>query len=161
MEKIQELSRELEEVIRRSNNVVYRRGRSILNELGISNPQFNTLQTLKEFGPMTMGDLCKHLFTACSTATDLADRLEREGLVERIRDPKDRRIVRMHLLPKGEEVVELIMKERHCFFEKVLSEYSSEESTLLLQGIERLAERMENSDKVHAVKLPEVNVNKK
>lgn len=147
MEKLQELSHELEEAIRRANTVIYRRGRSILSEMGISNSQFNALLTLQEFGALTMGDLCKHLFTACSTATDLADRLERDGLVERIRDVKDRRIVRMHLLPKGEEVVSAVVTERQHFLDKLLEEYSSEEHTVLLNAMEVLAERMERFDR--------------
>jgi DNA-binding MarR family transcriptional regulator len=147
MEKIQELSRELEEVIRRSNTVIYRRGRSILSEMGVSNPQFTALLTLKEYGPLTMGELCKHLFTACSTATDLADRLERDGFVERVRDSRDRRIVRMHILPKGEEVVESVINERQRFLNRVLHEYESEERAHVLESLKLLADRMVTLDK--------------
>lgn len=147
MEKIQELSRELEEAIRRSNTVIYRRGRSILAEMGVSNPQFTALLTLKDFGSLTMGELCKHLFTACSTATDLADRLERDGFVERVRDSKDRRIVRMHILPKGEEVVELVINERQRFLNKVLHEYKSEEQAHVLESLKLLTDRMVSLDK--------------
>lgn len=146
MEKIQELSRELEEAIRRSNTVIFRRGRSILAEMGVSNPQFNALLMLKDFGPLTMGELCKHLFTACSTATDLADRLERDGFVERVRDSKDRRIVRMHILPKGEDVVELVINERQRFLDRVLHEYKSEEQVHILESLKLLADRMASID---------------
>lgn len=151
MEEIRELSRGLEEAISRSNTVFYRRGRSILTEMGISNPQFIALLTLNEFGLLTMGELCKQLLTACSTATDLADRMERDGLVERVRDSKDRRIVRMHMLPKGKEVVDLVINERRHFLEKVLLEYKSEERPLVLAGIELLADRMERLDTAHPV----------
>lgn len=156
MEKIRELSREFEEAIRRSNTVIYRRDRSILTERGISNPQFNTLLTLKEFGPLTMGELCRHLLTACSTATDLADRLERAELVERVRDSKDRRIVRMHLLPKGKDVVNRIIDERRRFLGRVLQEYRLEEQELVLENLERLAGRMEDLDKAHPLQQLEV-----
>lgn len=161
MEEIQELSRELEEALRRSNTVIFRRGRSILAEMGISNPQFNALLTLKEFGPLTMGDLCKHLFTACSTATDLADRLERDGLVERVRDSKDRRIVRMNLLPKGEEVVAAVITERRRFLDKILQEYKSSDHATLLESLELLGERMERLDKIHPVQPEVLDVKKK
>lgn len=161
MENSQELSRELEEALRRSNNVIYRRGRSILAEMGISNPQFNALLTLKEFGPLTMGELCKHLFTACSTATDLADRLERDGLVERVRDVKDRRIVRMNLLPRGEEVVSAVISERRHFLDKVLREYKTEEHIALLESLGLLAERLERLDKAHPVQVEVAEVKKK
>jgi len=76
------LPQQLEETIRRANTILFKRGRSILINRDISALQFNALLTIREFGPLTMGDLCKHLFTACSTATDLADRMERSNLVE-------------------------------------------------------------------------------
>lgn len=161
MEVNEELSRELEEAIRRSNTVIYRRGQALLVEMGISNPQFNTLLALYEFGPLTMGDLGKHLFTACSTATDLADRLERDGLVERIRDSKDRRIVRMHLLSKGRTIVDVVMNERYRFLEEVLVEYTSEEHRAILESLKRLIERVERTDKTHPVDVEAVQIVKK
>lgn len=142
-----ELVKKLEEKIRQANTVMYKRGRSILNGMEISTPQFNALLELQEFGALTMGELCKHLFTACSTATDLADRLERAGLVERVRDIKDRRVVRMHLLPKGEEVVNEVISARRHFLDDVLTEYPEQEHADLLDALVTLAERMDKVDK--------------
>lgn len=149
MENVPTPGQVLEEDIRRANTIIVRRGRSVLSEMGISNSQFNALLALKDYGSLTMGDLCRHLNTACSTATDLADRLERENLVERMRDIKDRRIVRMHLLPKGEQIVQTVMADRHSFLEKVLEDYSAEENAALLKTIAGLADRMENMDTVY------------
>lgn len=143
--------KQVEEKIRQSNTVIYRRGRSILAGMNVSTPQFNALLTLQEFGSMTMGELCKQLFTACSTATDLADRMEKAGLVERVRDSKDRRVVRMHLLPKGEEVVDAVISERCRFLDEVLNEYSAEEQPELLTALAVLAERMEMVDRTRKV----------
>lgn len=146
MEKLQELSEGLEKAIRRANTTMYRRGRSILSELGISDSHLNVLLILEELGPLTMGELCKQVFTACSTATDLAIRLERDELVERIRDDKDRRVVRMHLLPKGRKIVQDYIRERQHFLEAVLEESPSKEYIAVLETLETLegfAERME------------------
>lgn len=143
MERLLELRQALEETIRHINSMMYRSERSILFEARISNSQFNALLKLKEFGSLTMGELCKHLFTACSTVTDLADRLEREGLVERVRDVKDRRIVRINLRPKGEEIVEAVIRERQIYLEKVLKEYPAQERSILLETLVNLSKRME------------------
>lgn len=143
MEKLQELSEGLEKAIRRANTTMYRRGRSILSELGISDSHLNVLLILEELGPLTMGELCKQVFTACSTATDLAIRLERDELVERIRDDKDRRVVRMHLLPKGRKIVQDYIRERQHFLEAVLEESPSKEYIAVLETLEGFAERME------------------
>ncbi len=144
----EEIVNRVEEKIRQANTVIYRRGRSILAGMDISFPQFNALLALQEFGPLTMGELCKQLFTACSTATDLADRMERAGLVERVRDKKDRRVVRMHLLPPGDEVVNQVISERRRFLSEVLMEYPEPEQDELLNKLSLLAERMDEIDKV-------------
>ena len=143
MAPTEELSKQLEETIRRANTILFRRGRSLLVGMEVSALQFNALLAIREFGPLTMGDLCKHLFIACSTTTDLGDRLERAELVERIRDEKDRRIVRMRLLPRGEEVVNGVIEERQSFIGEVLKDYTDEEYVELLRSLELLERRME------------------
>jgi len=147
----EELSKRLEETIRQANTIIYRRGRSILAGMDISMPQFNALLVLQEFGPLTMGELCRHLFTACSTATDLADRMERAGLVTRVRDDKDRRVVRMNLLPKGEEVVNAVIVERRRFLQAVLTRYAGGEGERLLEDLQLLSQRMDEVDKLNPI----------
>lgn len=137
------LTKQLEETLRRANTILFKCGRSILSDMEISALQFNTLLAIRELGSLTMGDLCKHLFMACSTATDLADRMERAGLVERIRDDKDRRVVRMHLLPRGDEALNRVILERQSFVGEVLKDYTDEEYGELLRGLELLVQRME------------------
>jgi len=137
------LPKKLEETMRRANNILLKRGRSILIDREISALQFNALVTIREYGPLTMGELGKHLFTACSTATDLADRMERAKLVERIRDEKDRRVVRMHLLSRGDEVLDEVIAERQSFIGEVIKDYTQEEYVELLRSLELLEHRME------------------
>ncbi len=139
----EELPKQLEETIRRANTILFRRGRSILTGMEISALQFNALLTIREFGPLSMGDFCKHLFTPCSTATDLASRMERAKLVERVRDKNDRRMVRMHLLPRGEDVLNQVIAERQSFLGEVLKDYTNEEYEQLLRSLELLEHRME------------------
>jgi len=135
-------SKQLEETLRRANTILFKRGRTILVGMEISALQFNALLTIREFGPLTMGDLGKHLFVACSTATDLADRMERAKLVERVRDDKDRRVVRMNLLPRGDDVLNQVIAERQSFVGEVLKDYTNEEYVELLRSLELLEHRM-------------------
>ncbi|MDR3541209.1 MAG: MarR family transcriptional regulator [Desulfosporosinus sp.] len=143
MAQTAELTKQLEETLRRANTILFKHGRSVLIGMEISALQFNALLIIREFGPLTMGDLGKHLFVACSTATDLADRMERSMLVERIRDHKDRRAVRLHLLARGNQALDAVIIERQNFIGEVLEDYTKEEYVELLRGLELLAERME------------------
>lgn len=143
MAPTEELTKQLEETLRRANTILFKRGRSILLGMEISALQFNALLSIREFGPLTMGELGKHLFVACSTATDLADRMERAKLVERVRDNNDRRVVRLNLLARGNEVVDAVIAERQSFVGEVLKNYSDEEYDELLRSLELLEQRME------------------
>lgn len=139
----EELTKRLEESLSQANTMLFKRGRSILMDMEISSLQFNALLTIREFGPLTMGDLCKKLFVACSTATDLADRMERSELAERMRDEKDRRVVKLKLSARGNEVVETVIAERRSFLGEVLRDYTEAEYKELLKGLKLLNQRME------------------
>jgi len=143
MAPIDELPKQLEETLRRANTILFKRGRSILIGMEISALQFNALFTIREFGPLTMGDLGKYLFVACSTVTDLVDRMERARLVERVRDEKDRRVFRVHLLPRGDDVLNEVIAERQSFIGEVLKDYTDQEYSELLRSLELLEHRME------------------
>lgn len=140
------LTESLETMFRQVNTAIYKHGRSILTGMQVSALQFNALLTLKEFGSLTMGELSKYLFTACSTATDLADRLERAGFVERVRSHKDRRVVSVNLLPKGEGIVDLVITERRVFLGEILKQYTDQEQNSLQNALELLTKRIEKVD---------------
>jgi len=55
-------------------------------------------------GP-TIGDAAAYLFLRHHSAVGLVDRAEAAGLVERLEDPDDRRVVRLRLTPKGSNML--------------------------------------------------------
>lgn len=81
----------------------------------VSMPQFYVLMTLQERGPMTVSELAGLLNVSPPSASALLDRIEEHGLIERVRDIDDRRVVRVHLLPEGRKMVEELsgMKREH------------------------------------------------
>lgn len=62
------------------------------------------LSTLVESGPLTQIDLANATGTDRTAMTYLLDELERNGLVERVRNPADRRSYLIHLTAQGEEL---------------------------------------------------------
>lgn len=129
---------DLDAQLRLTSTLLKKREREILADYNVTPPQFEALLTLREFGALTMGELCEKLFLACSTATDLVDRMERNGLVERIRDKVDRRVVRLNVLPKGDEVSDQVMAARQAQLAGVLAPISLEDKERLIQSLEQL-----------------------
>lgn len=72
--------------------------------------QFNLLRLLYESGPQSIGQVARTLRHRPSTMTDLVDRLESRGWVERTHDGTDRRVVRLRICPGKEGQVAQILQ---------------------------------------------------
>ncbi|OXS80572.1 MarR family winged helix-turn-helix transcriptional regulator [Domibacillus enclensis] len=122
---------DIERNLRHIDGIIKQKGREILNDYMITPPQFIALHSLYEKGDTTIGDLSSRMFLACSTTTDLIDRMEKSRLVERVKDTKDRRIVRIHLLEEGENIIKDVIKRRQEYVDGVLNNFSAEETAQL------------------------------
>ena len=75
-----------------------------LATVGLSPAKHAVLSQLAQAGePLTLSELASRVCCVRSNMTQLVDRLEAEGLVRRIDDSGDRRIVRAAITPLGEE----------------------------------------------------------
>lgn len=73
-----------------------------LGRVGLSLAKFRTLSQLVEAKePVPLGSLADRCACVRSNMTQLVDRLEADGLVERVSDPTDRRSVRAALTVQG------------------------------------------------------------
>lgn len=133
---------ELERDLRYISWIIKQKGRVILKDYSITPPQFVALQWLVEKGDLTIGELSNKMFLACSTTTDLIDRMEKKELVIRVRDPKDRRVVRIHLLEKGEKIIEEVVQKRREYLQEVLTDFSEDDVVKLRKHLSRLHQDM-------------------
>jgi DNA-binding MarR family transcriptional regulator len=87
-----------------------------------------------------MGELAECLEAASlSSATQMADRLVRLGLVERLSDPTDRRLVRVALSPRGAEIFQLREAAWRGAVARALEGLSDAECATLVRLLERAA----------------------
>ncbi len=130
----------IERLLRRISHVVYTKGRAILVDFGITSPQFDALLFLHRDGDMPMGALCDRMSLACSTVTDLVDRMEKGGFVARERDQTDRRVIKVRLLPRGEEMVAKVMAARIRYLSNILKDLPAEERARAIAALEIIYE---------------------
>jgi len=128
----------IEELLRNVSTILKKRGRDILSNFEITPPQLDALLVLREYGELTMGELCQKMFLACSTATDLIDRMERNQLIERVRDTSDRRVIRLKVLSKGATVIEEVLEARRSYLGNILNELDVADKERLIQALEQL-----------------------
>jgi len=78
---------------------------------GLSEGRIGVLFRLKRGGDMPLGELADDLDSSPRNITGLVDHLERDGLVERVPDPTDRRSVRARLTAEGRALIDRIWEE--------------------------------------------------
>lgn len=132
----------MEKDLRYIASIIKEQGRKILKNSTITPPQFSALQWLLEHGDMTIGDLSNRMFLAFSTTTDLVDRMENSQLVKRVRDEKDRRVVRVHLLPEGIRIIEEVIQKRQEYLQDVLANSNEQEIQQFSGLLAKLHEQM-------------------
>src|SRR5215217_3373184 len=73
-----------------------------LSTAGLSSPKFSVLNELVRSGaPVSLSELASRLSCVRSNMTQLVDRLEAEGLAQRVDDPADRRSVKAAITEEG------------------------------------------------------------
>jgi DNA-binding MarR family transcriptional regulator len=78
---------------------------------GLTEGRMQVLMRLRHHGDTPLGELAEQLRVSARNVTGLVDHLERDGLVERVPDPADRRSVRAHLSEHGSQVIDGIWRQ--------------------------------------------------
>ena len=72
---------------------------------GLSAPRLSALSVVVFGGPLTLGELARAEQVKPPTMTRIVTGLEKEGLVKRKGDPRDRRLTHIEATPKGQKVL--------------------------------------------------------
>lgn len=78
--------------------------RPLLDDLGLTYPQYLVLLVLWEKNRISVKDLGQHLMLDSGTLTPLLKRMEQKGLVHRQRSAVDERVVEVSLKEGGEQM---------------------------------------------------------
>jgi MarR family transcriptional regulator, organic hydroperoxide resistance regulator len=78
----------------------------LLDRFGITYPQYLAIVALSSKDGQKVSELGEKLFLESNTLTPLIKRLETAGLVSRVRDSEDERVVRVTLTPAGRSLAD-------------------------------------------------------
>lgn len=112
----------------------------LLDELGLTYPQYLVMVTLWERDDRTVGEIGEQLFLESNTLTPLLKRMEAAGLVSRSRDPADERQVRLRLTGEGRALLEKARRVPPCVLEA--TGLTAEEARSLTDQIGTLRTRL-------------------
>lgn len=143
--------KELEQFARDLLDIVSRimhnsRTRMMLNDdIEVSMPQAFLLYELSESGTISMSELSHRFQTTQGVATRMVDRLVDKGLLERKRNPQDRRVVLVNLSAKGEELSRAMEKDFMQKTKAIFRTVSASERGDFLEFLKRVARQIEES----------------
>jgi DNA-binding MarR family transcriptional regulator len=115
-------------------------------DLEMSTPQLKALLLIAEEDRMRMRELARRLGGSFSNATVLVDRLVDRGLVERMDEPEDRRVVLVRVSEKGRRVIEGLVTSWRTITPPLLERLSSEDLDALARGLRALLEASERQE---------------
>ena len=120
-------------------NVSRGKTRYRFSDSNVTEAQFMAMLFLRRTPNCTMTDLKAWMGLHMSTITGITDRMVREGFVDRFRDEKDRRLVKVKLTKKGSVIVSKLWKIRRERIEKFLSFLSESDQISLIELFERIS----------------------
>ena len=110
---------------------------SVFGKYGLTMEQFGVLATVKgSGGSLRPSDLALLLERSPNSVSMLVDRMVKAGLVKRTRDRKDRRVVNVALISKGENALRPAAPAGWELAQKILSPLSDKELRVLADLLE-------------------------
>jgi DNA-binding MarR family transcriptional regulator len=109
-------------------------------------------------GPITITDLAPVLYHNVNTVSSMIDRMEKKGLVEKVRDLADRRAIRLKITPEGGEVFSNASRPSRELIKRLFSVFSDEELVTLISLMEKLKTKIREELDIKEVELnPDLN----
>lgn len=110
-----------------------------LETVGLSIAKYGVLALLVEAeGPMPLSELAARQSCVRSNMTQLIDRMEAEGMVQRVPDPTDRRIVRAGITERGRALAAAGAEQWDEVQAAFSGSVSHEEDTVLRQILSKI-----------------------
>jgi len=116
--------------------------KELARRANVTGPQLTVVKLLETIGDLSLSELSDKIRAQNSTVTGIIDRMEREGLVLRVRSTEDRRVVRIHLTEKGQQLAREIPVEPMEILRSALSGLTAAETTEMLRLMTKVAKRI-------------------
>jgi DNA-binding MarR family transcriptional regulator len=110
---------------------------------GLTSPQILLLQTIRDKGQVTIGELANEISLSQATVTTILDRLEKKGLVYRERSDQDKRKVHAYLTDIGIETLKTAPTPLQEHFTRQFGDLQNWEQTMIIASLQRVAQMMD------------------
>jgi len=145
-------------ILHQNDDLMSRGEEEVLQKAGITSQQFLALwimEFLSEIkkGPVIIADLAPVLYRRLNSISLIVDRMEKNGLVKKVRDLPDRRAIRLIPTRKAKNIFTTASKPNREYIKRIFSVFSEEEQETLLFLMKKLKKKLNeelNLEKVDA-----------
>ncbi len=107
-------------------------------ETDLTMPQLKVLILVDRSTPMPTSQVARTLGMTLSTTTGVIDRLVSQGLIQRLEDPSDRRVVLLRATHEGRELTDRLMRGGRLRLKEILNQLNDEELQVVDHALELL-----------------------
>ncbi|GED34579.1 MULTISPECIES: MarR family winged helix-turn-helix transcriptional regulator [Brevibacillus] len=132
----------IRDLLKRLNKTFGTMATKELCKYGLTVPQLVVIRQIS-IEPRTIGQISKAVDLSYSTVSGIIDRLEREQLVERVRDENDRRVVWIRKTEKITELFEKVDLLSGEIYKQHFNSFSEEELNNIINSLEALVTKLE------------------
>lgn len=130
----------------RAEKAVVRELTKALAQFDLKIAQLDALMNLYRHPGMSQHDLARRLLVGRSNITMLLPQLEKQGLLRREGDSKDKRVMRLFLTPEGETLLMKALKVYSTLIERVMAQSSPRECDMMGDQMRRIEEMLKSSE---------------
>jgi DNA-binding MarR family transcriptional regulator len=133
----------LQRALMRTSGKLAKVSKANLEQYNLSGAEYGILRNLGD-GALTLSEISQRSLRVNSNTTAMVDGLESKGLVERVRDEADRRIIRVRLTAAGVRLRDEVVPRQNSFIREFLSGIDDADINQLLnllQKVEAICER--------------------
>lgn len=113
----------------------------------ITLPRFDLMAQLERFPDgLRMGELSKRMMVTGGNITGITDQLEKEKLVQRVADPKDRRAFSVRLTPEGHRVFAEMAVVHEGWIAELLQDISAPDKSQLIGLLSQMKRHLNDAD---------------
>ena len=106
-------------------------------------PKDGVILQLDDHETLPLSEMSKLIVCGNSHLTALVDRMERDGLVQRINNENERRVKEIRLTQKGRELTPKVIGECRPFLHQMMSRLPPEKQPMITDLLTRLKEKLE------------------
>ena len=115
-----------------------------MKDSGLSMPQLSTLMRLYYHENCGVSEIGSQLGVTNAAASQMIERLVRQGLLERAEHPSDRRAKQLKLTPKGRTLIAKAIEARRRWMEELTTALTRDQQSAIITALTSLTQAARN-----------------